>query len=87
MIPSLEILLSLVKGADREITKRLIYEFETLGFYREDKRQRKNFIVGCLCNNYTTEKDCYGMLDALSIEMATKVYKCVDSNFICFILD
>ena len=86
MLPSLKKLLKLVKEADSETTDRLIYEFESLGFYREDKRQRKNFIIGCLCNNYNTEKDCYDLFDTLSIEMATKIYRCTDSNFIRFIL-
>ena len=69
---TLEQLLQIVKKANKNQLWRMIYDFEMLGFYREDKRQQRQFIIDCLTHCYTTEINEYGIHnnDSLSMERA-----------------
>lgn len=66
---TLEALLQIVKRADKNQLWHMIYDFESMGFYREDKRQQRQFIVDCLTNCYTTKLNEYGIHDDDSLRM------------------
>lgn len=70
---TLEELLQLVKKANKNQLWYMIYDFENLGFYREDKRQQRNFIIECLKNCYTTELNEFLLHDYDSIRMEKSV--------------
>lgn len=76
---TLDELLTLVKKANKKQLNSMIYDFGYLGFYREDKRQQRNFIVECLVNNYTTDKNIYGILDSDSVFMEKSVLEAMNS--------
>lgn len=69
---TLEELLKIVKKANRHQLWHMIYDFEMIGFYREDKRKQRQFIIECLQNCYKTELDEYGRheYDSLRMERA-----------------
>lgn len=76
---TLEELLNIVKLANKKQLKSMIYDFEYLGFYREDKRQKKKFIIECLENCYTTEiKEPYNIYDSDSLWMEKFVLKAIN---------
>lgn len=64
----LEVLLHIVKKANKNQLWYMIYDFENLGFYREDKRQQRQFIIECLQNCYTTKSTDYLYDDSLRME-------------------
>ena len=70
---TLEELLHLVKRANKNQLWQMIYDFENLGFYREDKRSQRKFIVECLKNCYTTELNEYFLHDYDSMIMEGSV--------------
>lgn len=71
---TLEELLEMVKRANRKQLWSMIYDFEMIGFYREDKRRQRQFIIDCLTNCYTTEvKQPYGIHDKDSLSMEKAV--------------
>ena len=71
---TLEQLLKIVKKANKNQLWHMIYDFEMLGFYREDKRQQRGFIIECLTNCYTTEKNPrYDTFDDDSLRMERAV--------------
>lgn len=70
---TLEQLLDTVKRANKIQLWHMIYDFEMLGFYREDKRKQRQFIIECLKNNYTTELNIYGNHDSDSLRMEKAV--------------
>ena len=55
----------------------MIYDFEMIGFYREDKRQQKQFILDCINNCYTTDINMYGIHDNDSMRMEEAVLNAV----------
>lgn len=70
---TLEALLEIVKKANKNQLWHMIYDFEMIGFYREDKRQQRGFIIECLTNCYKTELDTWGLYDDTSLEMERAV--------------
>lgn len=64
-----EDLIKLVKKANKKQLWSMIYDFDLIGFYREDKRQQRGYIIECLNSCYTTKKDVYGLLDTDSLRM------------------
>ena len=72
-----KILLDLVKKANKNQLWYMIYDFENLGFYREDKRQQRSFIIECLQNNYTTELTKYLIHDDVSMRMEKSILKAI----------
>lgn len=52
---TLEELLQLVNKANKEQLWSMIYDFNMMGFYREDKRVKRNYIIECLKNCYENE--------------------------------
>ena len=73
----LKILLDLVKKANKNQLWYMIYDFENLGFYREDKRQQRSFIIECLQNNYTTELNKYLIHDDVSMRMEKSILNAI----------
>ena len=74
---SKEELMAVVKKADRIQVFSMIYDFEMIGFYREDKRQQKQFILDCINNCYTTDINIYGIHDGDSMRMEEAVLNAV----------
>ena len=74
---SKEELMTVVKKADRKQVFSMIYDFEMIGFYREDKRQQKQFILDCINNCYTTDINMYGIHDNDSMRMEEAVINAV----------
>ena len=74
---SKEELMAVVKKADRKQVFSMIYDFEMIGFYREDKRQQKQFILDCINNCYTTDINMYGVHDNDSMRMEEAVLNAV----------
>ena len=74
---SKEELMTVVKKADRKQVFSMIYDFEMIGFYREDKRQQKQFILDCINNCYTTDINMYGIHDIDSMRMEEAVINAV----------
>ena len=74
---SKEELMAVVKKADRKQVFSMIYDFEMIGFYREDKRQQKQFILDCINNCYTTDINMYGIHDNDSMRMEEAVLNAV----------
>ena len=70
---TLETLLNKVKKANKNQLWHIIYDFELIGFYREDKRQQRQFIIECLQNCYKTELNEYGIHDDDSLRMERAV--------------
>ena len=70
---SLEELLKIVKRANKNQLWHMIHDFEWIGFYREDKRQQRQFIIDCLTNCYKTELNQYGIHDDDSLRMERAV--------------
>lgn len=66
---TLEQLLKIVEKANKSQLWHMIYDFESIGFYREDKRQQRQFIIDCLINCYKTELNEYGTHDEDSLRM------------------
>ena len=66
-------LLNMVNRATRKQVDSMIYDFNRMGFYREDKRVRKEYIKECLIANYTTGLNMYGIIDSVSYEMMCSV--------------
>lgn len=75
----LKTLLQIVKKANKEQLWHMIYDFEMLGFYREDKRQQRNFIIECLKNCYTTELNEYYIYDDTSVRMERSIITSVSN--------
>ena len=73
----LKVLLDLVKKANKKQLWYMIYDFENLGFYREDKRQQKKCIIECLQNNYTTELNKYLIHDDVSMRMERSILNAI----------
>ncbi len=65
---TLDELLLLVKKADKNQLWDMIYEFDMLGFYREDKRVKRNYIISCLENCY--ESDSLTISEKMEMEKA-----------------
>ena len=74
---SKEELMAVVKKADRKQVFSMIYDFEMIGFYREDKREQKQFILDCINNCYTTDINIYGIHDGDSMRMEEAVLNAV----------
>ena len=74
---SKEELMAVVKKADRKQVFSMIYDFEMIGFYREDKRQQKQFILDCINNCYNTDINMYGIHDGDSMRMEEAVLNAV----------
>lgn len=74
---SKEELMTIVKKADRKQIFSMIYDFEMIGFYREDKRHQKQFILDCINNCYTTDINIYGIHDVDSVRMEKTVLNAV----------
>ena len=70
---TLEQLLQIVKKANKNQLWHMIYDFNSIGFYREDKRQQRQFIIDCLTANYTTELNRHGNHDEDSLRMERAV--------------
>lgn len=70
---TLEALLEIVKRANKNQLWYMIHDFEYIGFYREDKRQQRQFIIECLTNCYKTELDVWGLHDDTSLRMERAV--------------
>lgn len=71
MITTLQKLIKIINTATKEQIDKIIYEYEYMGFYREDKRERKKFIIDCLkysYNNVSVEEQ---------LEMAQAILKIV----------
>lgn len=51
-------LIQMVMSANKDQVDRMIYEFDNMGFYREDKRVRKKYIISCINHSYNY-LDCY----------------------------
>ena len=64
-----EDLIAIVKRANKKQLWNMIYDFDMIGFYREDKRQQRGYIIACLNNCYTTELNAYGIHDSDSVAM------------------
>lgn len=62
----LEDLVSIVKKANKEQIWDMIYDFDMMGFYREDKRVKRNYIIACLQNCY----DSSSLSEKLEMEKA-----------------
>ena len=75
---TLEELLQLVKRANKNQLWRMIYDFENLGFYREDKRQQRQFIIECLKNCYTIELNEYFLHDYDSMIMEGSIINAME---------
>lgn len=50
-------LLDIVRKADKYLLYYLIYNFEELGYYREDKRSGRKFVLNCIENCYDESSD------------------------------
>ena len=74
---SKEELMAVDKKADRKQVFSMIYDFEMIGFYREDKRQQKQFILDCINNCYTTDINMYGTHDNDSMRMEEAILNAV----------
>ena len=74
---SKEELIAVVKKADRKQVFSMIYDFEMIGFYREDERHQKQFILDCINNCYTTDTNMYGIHDCDSMRMEEAVLNAV----------
>lgn len=70
-------LIAIVKKANKEQLWSMIYDFDMIGFYREDKRQKRKYIVECLENCYTTALNVYGCRDEDSKRMERAVLNAV----------
>lgn len=70
---TLEELLKKVKKANKNQLWYMIYDFEKIGFYREDKRQQRQFIIECLQNCYRTNLNEYYTHDDDSLRMERAV--------------
>ena len=68
-------LIAIVKKANKEQLWSMIYDFDMIGFYREDKRQQRGYIIGCIEGCYETEKNIYGCYDSDSVEMEKAILK------------
>lgn len=69
-------LLELVEKANKAQLSDMIYWFDMMGFYREDRRQQRGYIIACLMNCYTTDKEKYMYHD--SIEMQNIILKAME---------
>lgn len=59
-------LLEMVSKANKRQLWYMIYDFELIGFYREDKRVQRQFIVDCINNCYEfSDIDCLLMEKAI----------------------
>lgn len=70
---SKDVLLGMVKKANKDQLWHMIYDFGMIGFYREDKRVQRQFIIDCINNCYTTALVVYDELpdsDCLLMEKA-----------------
>lgn len=63
---SLGELLSLVEKANKNQLWNMIYDFDMMGFYREDKRVKRGYIISCLNNCY--ESDSLRISEKLEME-------------------
>lgn len=52
-------LIDIVKKADKYLLYYLIYNFEEIGYYREDRRSGRKFVLSCLDNYKEEPKDHY----------------------------
>lgn len=52
---TLKELVDIVKKANKNQIRSMIYDFDMMGFYREDKRVKRNYIIECLKNCYESE--------------------------------
>lgn len=50
-------LINIVKNFNKVQVKFTISGFEMIGFYREDKRQKKSFLINCIENCYNDNTD------------------------------
>lgn len=62
----LDDLVALVKKANKNQIWHMIYAFNMMGFYREDKRVKRNYIIACLQNCY----DSSSLSEKLEMEKA-----------------
>lgn len=62
-------LIKLVNKANRKQLWFMIYDFEMIGFYREDRRQQRGFIIECLNSCYNSELKDNGCYDCDSYRM------------------
>ena len=70
---TLEELLKIVNKANKKQLWHMIYDFNMIGFYREDKRQQRQYIIDCITNCYTTGLNEYGNRDSDSLNMEKAV--------------
>ena len=70
-------LIAIVKKANKEQIQKMTYDFNMIGFYNEDKRRTKSFIVNCIENSYDTYFDSFGINDSDSIWMEKSILKVV----------